>query len=80
MKIIDSGFKPTYTKQGSILRKLLRICYLEKIEIPHQFYKDEIDRQEKIIRRYNTMKLNPKFKDKDKEWWFNTIGLDLDLL
>jgi hypothetical protein len=36
-KIIDSGFKPTYNKQGSILRKLLRICYLEKIEMTIHF-------------------------------------------
>jgi hypothetical protein len=80
MKIINSGFAPTYNKQGSLLRKLLRICYLEKIEVPHQFYQDEINRQEKIINKYNRMKENPKFKNKDKQWWFNTLGIDLDLL
>ena len=80
MKIIDSGFTPTYNKQGSLLRKLLRICYLEKIEINHQFYRDEIIRQEKIVNKYNRMKQNPKFKDKDKQWWFNTLGIDIDLI
>jgi len=78
MKIIDSGFKPTYNKQGSLLRKLLRICYLEKIEVPHQFYQDEILRQEKILNKYNRLK--DKHKDMPKEWWWNTFGIDLDLL
>jgi alanyl-tRNA synthetase len=81
-KIIESGFYPSYNKQGSILRKLLRICYLENIVIDHQFYRDEIIRQEKILHRYNVMSKNPKFKDKlnDRDFWFNTIGLDIDLL
>jgi len=80
MKIIESGYTPTYNKQGSILRKLLRICYLENIVIEHEFYQDEILRQQKIIDKYNRMKQKPKFQDKDKEWWFNTLGIDLDLI
>lgn len=78
IKIIDSGFKPTYNKQGSILRKLLRICYLEGIVIDHPFYEDEIKRQQKIIDKYNRLK--DKHKDKSKEWWFSTFGIDLDLI
>ena len=77
LKIIESGFTPTGTKQGSILRKLLRTCYLEGIEINHQFYFDEIKRQEKIIVRYNNLK--EKHKNKSKEWWFSTHGIDLDM-
>ena len=80
MKIIKSGYFPTYNKQGSILRKLLRICYLEGIIIEHQFYQDEITRQEKIIEKYNRLKDKPKFQNKDKTWWFNTVGIDLDLI
>ncbi len=77
-KIIESGFTPTYNKQGSLLRKLLRICYLEGIEIDHQFYHDEIVRQEKIVSKYNRLK--KRHEDKSKEWWWNTMGIDLDLL
>jgi len=80
MKMIESGFTPTYNKQGSLLRKLLRICYLEKIEVPHQFYQDEILRQQKIIEKYNRMKEKPKFKNMSKEFWFNTLGIDIDLM
>lgn len=81
-KIVDSGYTPTYNKQGSILRKLLRICYLENIVIDHQFYTDEIVRQDKIIQKYNRMKENPKFKDKlnDRDFWMSTLGIDIDLI
>jgi hypothetical protein len=81
-KIIESGYLPTYNKQGSILRKLLRICYLENIIIDHQFYRDEITRQDKIIQKYNRMKEKPKFKYKlgDREFWMSTLGIDIDLI
>jgi alanyl-tRNA synthetase len=78
IKIIDSGFTPTYNKQGSLLRKLLRLCYLDNIVIDHPFFQQEIERQEKIINRYNNLK--DKHKDKSKEWWFNTHGIDIDLI
>ena len=77
-KIISSGYTPTYNKQGSILRKLLRICYLETIIIDHQFYQNEITRQEKIIEKYNRLK--DKHKDKSKEWWYSSFGIDIDLI
>ena len=80
MKIIESDYKPTYNKQGSILRKLLRICYLEGIIIEHQFYQDEICRQQKIIDKYNRMKEKPKFKGKDRDFWMSTLGIDVDLI
>lgn len=77
-KIINSGYKPTYNKQGSLLRKLLRICYLEGIVIEHEFYETEIKRQEKILSKYNRLK--DKHKDKSKDWWWSTFGIDLNLL
>lgn len=77
IKIIECGFKPTYNKQGSLLRKLLRICYLESIEVDHQYYRDEILRQEKILNKWNRLK--DKHKDKSKEWWWNTHGIDIDI-
>lgn len=77
-KIINSGYKPTYNKQGSLLRKLLRICYLEGIIIEHEFYEIEIERQEKILSKYNRLK--DKHKDKSKDWWWSTFGIDLNLI
>lgn len=77
-KIIESGVTPTYNKQGSILRKLLRICYVENIIIDHPFYEMELIRQEKIKSKYNRLK--KKHSDKSKEWWWNTMGIDIDNL
>ena len=78
LKIIDSGVTPTYNKQGSILRKLLRICYIENVFIDHPFYEMELIRQEKIKSKYNRLK--KKHHDKSKEWWWNTMGIDIDNL
>ena len=77
-KIIESGFTPGYTGQGYILRKLLRICYKEGIKIESKFFDDEIKRQEKTTSKWNRLK--EKHKDKSKEWWWNTHGIDLDLM
>jgi len=77
-KIIESGFTPSYNKQGSLLRKLLRICYLDNIVIDHPFYRDEIIRQEKIVIKYNRIK--NKHIGKDRNWWFSTFGIDIDLI
>ncbi len=75
--MIESGFKPSHYGEGYILKKLLRICYLEGIEIDNQLYRDEILRQEKLMSKWLRMK--DKHQDKPKEWWWNTHGLDLDL-
>jgi alanyl-tRNA synthetase len=77
-KIIESGFTPTYNKQGSLLRKLLRICYMEDIKIEHQFYDDEVKRQEKIKIRWERLK--DKHSNKSKEWWYSTHGIDIDTI
>jgi alanyl-tRNA synthetase len=78
IKIIDSGFKPGNTKQGYVLRKLLRLCHKNNIEIEHSFYLDEVKRQEKIVEKW--LRLKDKHQDKPKEWWWDTHGIDLDLI
>ena len=77
-KIIDSGFKPGNNKQGYILKKLLRLCHKNDINIDHKFYHDEIIRQEKILIKWNRLK--DKHKDQPKEWWWDTHGIDIDLI
>lgn len=78
IKIIECGIIPGNTKQGYVLRKLLRLCYINSIEIEHPFFISEIERQNKIINRYNLLK--DKHKDKPKEWWWDTHGIDIDLI
>lgn len=75
-KIIESGYKPGPQKQGYILRKLLRMLYVEGGVVDHLFFENEVTRQQKMKNRYD--KLIHKHSDKPKEWWFDTHGIDLD--
>lgn len=77
-KMIESGFAPGNNKQGYILKKLLRLCHKNDVVIDHNFYRDEVVRQEKILVKWERLK--DKHKDKPKEWWWDTHGIDLDLI
>jgi len=77
-KMIESGFAPGNNKQGYILKKLLRLCHKNGVTIDHDFYRDEVVRQEKILVKWERLK--DKHKDKPKEWWWDTHGIDLDLI
>lgn len=74
-RIIESGYRPSNLKQGYVLRKLLRLLYKKGGHLEHPFFEEEIKRQEKIRERYERLK--NKNKDKSKEWWFDTHGIDL---
>lgn len=78
IKLIDSGFKPSNTKQGYILRKLMRELVKLKGFVEHQYFIDEINRQRYLLDKYENLKL--KHNDKSKEWWWDTHGIDLDLI
>lgn len=78
IKIIESGIVPSNVKQGYVLRKLLRLCNKSGVVIEHQFYDDEVIRQQKIFDKWYRVK--DKYKDKSKEWWWETFGIDLDLI
>ena len=75
-KIIEAGFKPGPQKQGYVLRRLLRQLYKGGGSIEHPFFTKEVERQEKAKVRYERLKI--KHRDKPKEWWFDTHGIDLD--
>lgn len=76
IKIIESGYKPSNLKQGYVLRKLLREIYKLGETLEHKFFVDEMERQKKIVDRYE--KLKNKFADKSKGWWYETHGINLD--
>jgi alanyl-tRNA synthetase len=78
VKIIDSGYKPGPQKQGYVLRKLLRELVKRGGDLEHEFFLKEKERQEKVLVRYERLK--NKHKDKSKEWWYDTHGIDLDLI
>lgn len=77
-KIIESGIKVSNTKHGYILRKILRQLSKINSNWSNPYYKEELKRQEKILEKY--YKLKDKYKNKNKEWWFDTHGIDLDLI
>lgn len=78
MKIIESGYSPSNTKQGYVLRKLLTNLIKNNEKIDHLFYENEVKRQIKILNHYNHLKT--KHLDKPKEWWFETHGINIDEL
>lgn len=75
-KIIESGYVPGPKQQGYILRKLLRLLYVKGGSIDHEFFVKEKERQERLVRKYSLLK--QKHKDKSKEWWYGTHGIDLN--
>ncbi len=75
-KIINSGYEPSNKKQGYVLRKLFRELYVLGLSIDHQYFKDEILRQQNILNTYNRLK--NRHTDKSKEWWYDTLGVHIE--
>jgi len=78
LKIINSGIYPSNNKEGYILKKLLRECVKNNIYIDHKFYLDELNRQKQILDKW--LRLKDKFSNKSKEWWWDTHGIDIDII
>lgn len=74
-KIIESGYTPSYKRQGSILRRLLKSLHKMGGSMSHPFFQQEKDRYLRMQERY--LKLLPKNKDKSKEWWYSTHGIEI---
>lgn len=74
-KIIDSGYRPGNKEQGYVLRKLLRLLVQKGGSLDHVFFREEVERQKRLVRRYKTLKR--KHQDKSPEWWFDTHGIDV---
>lgn len=75
-KIISSGFKPSNTKQGYVLRKLLREIHSLGLTMGHSYFEQEVERQNKIKKKYERLKI--RYPDESKEWWFDTHGVNID--
>jgi alanyl-tRNA synthetase len=75
-KIIESGYTPKHNKQGYVLKKLLRVLVKKGGHMENEYFHQEVERQEKLLVKYERLKL--KHKNKSKEWWFDTHGIDID--
>lgn len=71
-KCIECDIKPSNKEQGYVLRKLLREFRKRGGELEHQFFIEEKNRFQKSKEKYEKLK--------DKSWWFDTHGIDLDAL
>lgn len=74
--ILDSGYKPGPKLQGYVLRKLLRALNKMGGTMDCPEFLVEQERAMKVWQKYDRLK--DKHKDKSKEWWYDTHGVDLD--
>jgi alanyl-tRNA synthetase len=79
-QILNSGYFPGNKEQGYILRKLLRELYKSGSSWGNSHYNKERLRQDKVIRRYFKNKDKKSYANKPREWWFDTMGVDLDFI
>jgi alanyl-tRNA synthetase len=79
-KILLSGFYPGNKEQGYILRKLLRELYKMGAEWDNEHFLKEKERQDRVIVKYYKNKDKDSLKGKTKEWWFDTMGVDIDFV
>ena len=77
-KILDCGIIPGNKLHGYVLRKLMRLLWKKGGRMNNSYFKLECERQENLIQRYSRLK--DKHSNKPKEWWFDTHGIDLDLI
>lgn len=76
--LIESGYKPGNKGQGYVLRKLLRLLWLDGGSVDHPFFDEERHRQDKLKQVYT--RLLPRNLDKSPEWWFDTHGIDASVM
>lgn len=76
--VIGSGYRPGNKEQGYVLRKLLRRIHAMGGNLEHPFFNQEVERQRRVAHKYERLRL--KHADKSADWWFDTHGVDLDMV
>ena len=79
VKMLESGYYPSNKEQGYVLRKLLRELYFLSADWDNEHYLAEQVRQDKNVERYEREKTKKKNQGKSKEWYWDTLGVDVDL-
>lgn len=77
-KLLSEGYKPSNKLQGYVLRRLMRIFHNKGGYLSNAYFKIECERQENILQKY--LKIKDRYPGKSKEWWFDTHGIDIDLV
>jgi alanyl-tRNA synthetase len=73
--LVDSDIQPSNTKQGYVLRRLLRTLHKRGGQFNHPIFNREIERQHRLLEQYE--KLKPKYPGKSKKWWYETHGIEV---
>lgn len=76
-QLIKEEVVPGSSKQGYILRKLLIMLVFSKGFLDHRYYWDVHNGQLKVYQNYLNMKSKKRYQDKTKEWWKDTIGINI---
>jgi alanyl-tRNA synthetase len=71
--MLNSGYQPGHYRQGFVMKKLLRELYRCGGSWDHPLYRDEIERQEKLKRKFE--RLWPKYSHMSQDWWRDTHGI-----
>lgn len=77
-KILDCGYTPSNKQHGYVLRRLMRLLHKKGGNMDNEHFRMEKERQEQIVQRYQ--KLKDRYPDKSKEWWYDTHGIDVDMV
>jgi len=84
VKLIQSGFVPSNTKHGYVLRKLYTRLIrnggvIEEGQVDdavYLHYTKELERYHIVREKYLRLKSNPRLANKQKEFWIETHGVD----
>lgn len=83
-ELLQAGFNPSNKLQGYVTRKLIRIYHklfnISNFEcnIYYDIILNEIKLYEKAKENYLKNKDKIKFRNKSKDWWFDTFGINIE--
>ena len=76
--LIDSGIVIGHYKEQFILKKIIIECVQIGSEQTHEYFMTVKKNQSNNYKNYLRNKDKLKYKNKEKDFWLNTFGIDVD--